>query len=232
MTPRHRIRSLPVLLLALAAGCSDDTTAPPNLSPAPAVRFDALAVGQASRFLFFHCTMYGQRGSGTQIYAPDTLVLAVVDESGSRFRIEERLTPGSISHHDSVNVWDPDSTYSYWLEPAPDSLFVHHAPGEGSRLFVAPTQRFSIAPVDSNETRFVEWQPDVPYHEDLWSGFVRDHVQLGRSFDRLNVLQDNRTMAFDGPGYLFVQSGPHGLVRWATYSWWTGDGYGWDLLPP
>jgi hypothetical protein len=53
---------------------------------------------------------------------------------------------------------------------------------------------------------------------------------LGGVFDRLNILEDNRPMQTDGSGSLRVYSGPHGLVRFAWYSWWTQSGFGWDLL--
>src|SRR5262245_61259619 len=114
---------LALVALLLAAGCDDDPSQPSPQPPASSpIRFDQLAVGQESRYAFFHCTQYGAPGPGTQIYASDTLLVAVVSETAGRFRVTETLTPGSISRQDSTNIPDPDSVYSYSLEPTPDSL--------------------------------------------------------------------------------------------------------------
>jgi len=217
----------------LAGGCKDDPVHPPAAG-LDHVRFDALAVGQRSHYLYFLCTHYGDPNQGTQTYEPDTLMLVVAGQEGDRFRIEESLTAGSDSRHGAGHVSDPDTTYTYWMQSTGDSLFVLDPEGSsslGSRIFLAGRQRFPLAPVTGPLTTFTGWQPNLPYHEDLVTAYASNHVQFGRSFDRLNILQDNRDMQFDAPGYLFVYAGDHGLVRWAWYSWWTGEGTGWDLLP-
>jgi hypothetical protein len=210
----------------LVAACDDDPVQPPPGTPGDPLRFDQLAIGQRSHDLFFHCDHYGDPPRGTQIYRPDTLLVRIVGQDGDRFRVEESLTPGSASRHGATNVWDPDTTYVYWLQSSADSLFVFKQPGsfpsQGSRIFT---------PIAAPETAFIGWQPDLAYHESIASAFVLHHQQLGQAFERLNVLQDNRQMAVDGSGYLFAYSGEHALVRWATYGWWTAAGHGWDLLP-
>ncbi len=218
-----------LLALAVAVGCGDDPVRPPATGPGP-VRFDQLTVGQRSRYLFFICDHYGSPAQGTQTYAPDTLQLVVAGQDGDGFRIEESLTPGSASLHGAMNVLDPDSTYTYWLQIVGDSLWVDAR--TRSRIFWAPTERYyPLAPVAGPETQFVGWQPDLRYHESLVTAYVRDHTQLGQSFDRLNLLMDNRAMQYDAAGDLFAYAADHGLVRWASYSWWTRGGTGWDLVP-
>jgi hypothetical protein len=132
----------------VAGGCNDDP-----VHPQPAgldhVRFDALAVGQKSNYLYFVCTHYGDPSHGTQTYEPDTLMLVVAGQEGDRFRIEESLTADSASRHGAGHLSDPDTTYTYWMQSTGDSLFVLNPEGSsflGSRIFLAGRQRFSLAP--------------------------------------------------------------------------------------
>lgn len=235
MAGSRRLRAAACLAIAVAGlSCDEDPAGPPP-PPHQNLRFDALQVGQRSLYVFFSCDHYGNPSAGTSTYAPDTLMLVVSARDADGFLIRESLTPGSASRHGASNVPDPDAIYEHHLQVADDSVFVIKPQGmswyEGSRIFVARTQRFALAPVASPQTTFIGWQPDLPYHEDIRTAFVGGHQQLGGAFDGLNILQDNRAMATDGPGYLFAYAANHGLVRWAYYSWWTQAGSGWDLLP-
>jgi hypothetical protein len=216
------------------SSCDEDPTAPGATPPARNIRFDSLEVGQRSVYVFFWCDHYGYPSVGTSTYDQDTLLVEVRREDPEGFLIRESLTPGSVSHSGPPNVPDPDAIYEYHVQVHDDTLFVIKPQGtgwyEGSRIFLARTDRFALAPVAAPQTYFVDWQPDLPYHEDLMTAFVPTHVQLDRPFDDLNILQDNRAMQTDGPGFLFAYAGNHGLVRWAYYSWWTQAGSGWDLL--
>ena len=226
--------ALALFVWVLVAGGCDDDPVHPQPAGLDHVRFDTLAVGQRSHYLYFRCTHYGDPSHGTQTYVPDTLMLVVAGQEGDRFRIEESLTAGSASRHGAGHLSDPDTTYTYWMQSMGDSLFVLNPEGSsflGSRIFLAGRQRFSLAPVAGPLTTFIGWQPNLPYHESRVTAYASNHAQFGRSFDRLNILQDNRDMQFDAPGYLFAYAGDHGLARWARYSWWTLEGTGWDLLP-
>lgn len=219
-----------VVALAITVGGCDSEPVVPAATGVGPVRFDEPAVGQRSRYLFFFCDHYGNPVQGTQIYAPDTLQLFVANLDGNRFRIEESLTMGSASRHGATNVTDAESTYTYWLQVDGDSLLV---PTDiPSRIFWTRLQRdLPLGTISGPETRFVGWQPDLPYHESLVTASVVDHTQFGHSFDRLNLLMDNRMMQVDGPGFMFAYAAETGLVRWAYYRWWGRLGSGWDLLP-
>lgn len=220
-----------LIVLALACGCGEDPARPaPEGGP---VRFDQPALGQRSLYLFFSCDHYGSPAQATQTYAPDTLQLLVVRREGDEFRLEESLTPGSASRHGATNVTDPESTYTYTLRVAGDSLRVQ----EHTRSRIFSTWRgikstYPLVPIAGPETHFAGWQPELPYHESLVTASVRDHTQQGQHYERLNLVMDNRGMQVDGPGCFFAYAQEQGLVRWAFYSWWTRAGHGWDLLPP
>jgi hypothetical protein len=217
------------------ASCSEDPAAPAPTAPPGNIRFDALQIGQRSLYVFFWCDHYGYPSIGTSVYDQDTLLVEVVREDPEGFLFRESLTPGSVSLAGPPNLPDPDAVYEYHVQVQDDTLSVIKPQGtewwEGSRIFLARADRFALAPVAAPQTYFVDWQPDLPYHEELMTAFVPEHDQLDGQFDDLNILQDNRAMQTDGPGFLFAYAGDHGLVRWAYYSWWTQAGTGWDLLP-
>ena len=218
-----------VALAITAVSCDDEPVVPAETAIGP-VRFDRPAVGQRSRYLFFYCDHYGNPTQGTQTYAPDTLQLLVADVEGNRFRIEESLTMGSASRHGAKNVTDAESTYAYWLQVDGDSLLVPMR--YPSRIFWTRLQRdLPLSAIEGPETQFIGWQPTISYHESLVTAYVPNHVQFGQSFDRLNLLMDNRMMQADGPGFMFAYTDEYGLVRWAYYEWWGRYGTGWDLLP-
>ena len=75
------------------------------------------------------------------------------------------------------------------------------------------------------------WKTNLGYCECRRTGYLEDYNLFGRAYQRLNVLVDNSPMATDGNGETYVYSKFYGIVRYSTYSWWTQDGYGWDLLP-
>ena len=66
---------------------------------------------------------------------------------------------------------------------------------------------------------------------DRYEGYTENYTLFGKTYGFLNVIVENSAMALDGNGETYVFSKPCGIVRSSTYSWWTQEGYGWDLLP-
>ena len=69
------------------------------------------------------------------------------------------------------------------------------------------------------------------YYLAIENDTVRQKAVPGQSFWIPNHLTDNRAMALDGPGSWYAYSAENGIVKTASYSWWTQEGLGWDLLP-
>ncbi len=200
-----------------------------------AIRFDRLAIGQESRYLLFRGERYAQADSHNDYtYLPDTTVIRVTDFDGESFIFREWLTPGSASRNGAKYLSDPDSTFEYFVRIEDDSLRIFFFEGY-------PTSRvyrwFSVKglPLEIDQTREIPiegWKTMLPYCECVQSGFTRNFNPFNRNYSHLNVIIDNYWMQVDGPGSTLVFKRELGLVRAVNYSWWTGQGTGWDLLPP
>ncbi len=216
----------------LLHGCKKETSCGPVSAGNP-IQFDQLAVGQSSRYLGLLGEKYFQSSTGDFVYTDDTLVLTIVDKGANGYRIAEE-----VRYNGDVDDWmapEKDSVYYYFLDVKDDTLKIYP---EGttylkSRLFhyAAGTTGLSLAPVADPKIQISGWKTDLSYCECFRNGYAADYSLFNLEYDRLNVVIDNRSMAFDANGETYVYAGKYGIVRASTYSWWTSTGYGWDLLP-
>lgn len=79
--------------------------------------------------------------------------------------------------------------------------------------------------------RVLGWKTSLPSWADRYEGYTKNYSLFGRTYSYLNVIVENSAMASDGNGETYIFSKPFGIVRSSTYSAWTSQGYGWDLIP-
>ncbi len=223
-------------LLALLQSCKKDDSqdAPqPQLVPNP-IRFDALAIGQVSHYLCLNGHQYHPAIVNSPFeYTDDTLRLEIVAKDANGYKVAETLR-----YVGAVNDWidsQMDSTYYYYLRVSDDTLrFIPiGSPHVRSRIvaFHAGRLGLPLQKIESPQVDIKDWRTTFPSGADRWEGYTENYTLFGKTYDHLNVIVENSSMAFDGNGETYVFSKNHGIVRSSTYSWWTQSGYGWDLLP-
>ena len=242
---------LPVLLLLLlAAACHPEpellvtpvipaTVYPTDTLPdLGQIHFNDLQIGQRSRYVYFHIDEASNFADTVIDYRPDTLVVVITGHDAAGFIVKEFITRGSVSHDTAVNaVYAGDSILTYRLRVDQDSLhFISQPPITCwctlSRIFLSPDQALPLAPIPAPQTTFLGWQTALYESPDYDTAYVENFLHWGQTFDRLNIVWDNRAIAYDGGRILFAYSASHGLVRWGyRSSWLQTTGHGWDLLP-
>lgn len=216
----------------LTGCCKDDDSNPASGHP---IRFDNLAVGQTSRYLGLTGENYFSSSNDDYSYSNDTLVLSIVSEDASGFKIREEM-----HYLDTLNAvldYEKDSIYYYYLNVKDDSLRVTPV-GTGfvrSRIFSPSFWYHNTAlplhKTDAANVEIVGWKTSFPYCECRKEGLAAEFTLFGVSYKDLNVIRDDASMAVDGPGQTYVYAPSYGIVRFTEVSWWTQSGYGWDLLP-
>lgn len=221
------------LFIALLAACRDDHAIDLQPDSGNHIRFSAMQIGQTSRYVRFAGEDYGDPNNFNFSYLADTLVLRIIGAEASGYLVEEKLTPGSASLNGAGNLPNADTTYVNYWKIEHDTLFMHATDGSpwiwshfANGGFILPLTAFT-API----VEIQGWKTTHSYTESYWTGVDPAYSLFGNLYANLNVLTDNRPMATDGPGALYVYSRQNGVVKTATYSWWTSQGSGWDLLP-
>ncbi len=197
------------------------------------INFCGLAIGQEVRYLRFRGYQYGHPDSeDNYAYLDDTLVLKIIDEDELGFLVEEYYSPGSAVRNggDATFAFLPDSILYYHIRLNNDTLQIPDPAGSflTSRVFFS--RNFFLGQL-SGEAEIIGWQTSFPYHENYREGMVASWELFGQEYINLRLLVDNQAMAVDGPGYTFAYHPTDGLIRSVTYSWWTQEGGGHDLLP-
>ncbi|HNE30201.1 MAG TPA: hypothetical protein PKL15_01820 [Saprospiraceae bacterium] len=198
------------------------------------IRFNNMAVGQTSRYVLFKGESYDNPGNQNFAYYTDTLVLTIIGSDANGFLVEEKMAPGSASLHGANHITNAEEVYQYYFKVENDTVFQKAAPGSGAwlenRLTYVPF-KLPLAQITSPEVNITGWKTDHGYTESYWTGTDPAYSLFGIFYAHLNILTDNRMMAVDGPGSWYAYSAENGIVKTATYSWWTQEGEGWDLLP-
>jgi hypothetical protein len=216
----------------LFISCQKDEVA--HSKPAEKINFQSPEVGQASRYLLLRGDDYKNNANSSFSYLPDTLAIEIVEKHRDTLLLKEYLTPGSVSLNGQNNVAFADSTIYYDLLLESDMLYLRNRHFRmTSRLFFLPSppEGLSLRAYDNLEVAFQGWKTELPYATNLQTAFAENFELLGVMYDHLNILIDNRAMKNKSQGCTHVYSRKHGLVRSSQYSWYTGKGYGWDLLP-
>lgn len=198
------------------------------------IRFTDMQVGQTSRYVFFEGESYYDENNINFTYFPDTLQLTIIGSDANGFLVEEKLTPGSASLNGANHVSNPNKVYQYYLKVENDTVFQRIVPGGSawleSHLNYLPF-KLPLAQFTAPEVNITGWKTNHGYTESYWTATDPDYSLFGVLYANLNILTDNRPMALDGPGTWYAYSAENGIVKTATYSWWTQEGEGWDLLP-
>ncbi len=228
-------RSFFSLMLAVVflANCKKDCPELPNSAAGNGIRFDSMAVGQRAKYIGLLGENYFTPSTDDYTYTDDTLLLEIVAEDANGFKVAE-----SLRYVGAVDDWmgfEKDSTYFYYLKVENDSLRMHPigSPFLRSRIFayVVGQMGLPLKKITTPQVSITGWKTSLPYCECRQQGYTVDYELFGLTYDYLNVIVENSSMAFDGNGETYVFSSHHGIVRSSTYSWWTQSGYGWDLLP-
>lgn len=215
--------AIPVIALLLVYGCDVSPEADQNV--AANLVLTALEVGQESRYLGFVGENYRDADKTEFSYTGDTLIVEVVEQTSEGFVVEEYLSDGSVS-----DTLAQKTKIVYLLNVENDQLTATSRTGRGS---ASALYRFNLDLSDGagDEVQLAGWKTTLSYCECNKEGFLTGQQVLGKTYDRLNMIQENLGMAVDGPGFTYIYSGDDGMVRQYTVSWWTNTGEGWDLLP-
>ncbi len=199
------------------------------------ISFEAPKIGQLSRYILLKGDNYKNDQSFDFSYYPDTLEVEIVDETEDGFLIEERLSPNSISLNGENHVPFADSTINYYLQFDQGMLKVKNVHFRmTSRLFFIQTEfvpGLELEPFESLAVEFKGWKTNLPYNSNVYKAHTEGLELFGKTYEFLNVYIENRPMEEKGSGATHAYSLKEGLVRSSYYSWWTGQGFGWDLLP-
>jgi len=195
---------------------------------APHIRFDALAVGQTSRYL----GLTGETAQDIFVYTDDTLVLQVISQNGSGFLVSE-----SLHYKGDVHPWyelRKDEEFRFYIKVEGDSI--HFIPSSTSylqsRIIGYQTGRIGLpsTPYINQSVAINGWKTSFPFCSCLNTGYAENYTLFGTQYPLLNVLVDNSPMSYDVNGETYIYAAESGTVRFSTYGGWT-SGVGWDLLP-
>ena len=225
-----------ILILGLIS-CGDDVVQK-GIVPNELINFKSMAIGQSSTYIGFQGERYFQVGSEFQFeYNPDTLVVEIVEKIDGRYLWRESLTEGS-DMYESRDV----TSFEFWVTPQTDGIFIEldeteewyngflwrffgfgFSDGHTSQLL--PFELSEPTPVD-----IIGWKTTAPYAERYSEHFDNSYQNFGLNYGFVNVIIANEEMQLDGPGKTYVWNEEYGMIRSYSVSWWTQDGYGWDLL--
>jgi hypothetical protein len=228
-------------LALIVAACKKEDTPPDPVPPiiwvdtltyTGPIRFDTMKIGQKSRYLGLLGDNY-HANSNLFNYTTDTLQLQIIGHDANGYIIEERFR-----YTDPVSNWfntEKDSVFRYYATVVDDTL--RFKPLDSwyvrSRIVGYQISKDGIAleDISSPKIEIQGWKTNLGYCECRRTGYAEDYNLFGKNYAKLNVLIENSPMSFDGNGETYIYSKTAGIVRYSTYSWWTQNGYGWDLLP-
>ena len=220
----------PIRFDAMVAGdAGSDASSPPSDGP---IRFDGLAVGQQSRYAVLVGEEYGNPRESPFRYVDGVLLAEIVGQDDNGFRVRESFEV-KVDPSDDVELsWlEPDVAYEYHLGVDEDGLVVRRDEAEHSRLFPHWVDRaLPLGDIATPETDVFGWTTARPYCECYEEAYIASGKVRDTTYGRLNVVVDNEWMQVDGPGATMLYAARYGLVRSATYNWWTRRGVGFDLI--
>lgn len=198
------------------------------------IRFDSMAVGQKSKYLGLLGEEYFANNNIFH-YTTDTLIWEVVGQDANGFLIRESMKYVGSEPESPWFAYTKDQVFEFYLNFDNDTLRVTE-PGKdflSSRLVGYRTDdwRLPLNEFNSDYLQIEGWKTSLGYCSCRREAYTVDYEQLGATYPRLNVLVDNRAMAFDGNGETCIFSKRYGIVRFTLYSPWTQRGEAWNLLP-
>jgi len=232
-------KTLPFLLLSglflmALSSCykgSDEnpTVISPYINP---ILPSAMKVGQKSRYLMLKGENYFELGAYDDFsYLPDTLIVEITAQNGVDFTFKEYFTKGSLSVSYPGYIMYDTNAVTYLARVENDTFKTIQNNNQYSRLFHYNNVALPLAHINNNLTTIKGWKTTLAYTESYVNAHATGYNLFGKAWAFLNIIIDNRSMAFDGPGATFMYEGEVGIARTGSYSWWTQSGYGFDYLP-
>ena len=232
-----------VLIIFLSVGCDKEKLVDPKENHGLNINFNDLQVGQINTYLRYTAVGYRDTNSHQNFtYQKDTLHVAVTDQEGDFFLVEEYLTRNS-EIFDEENGQFFEDTIIYKIKIEGDTLVVQGKPDDySSYLFTQFStadwnvnedriMKFPITDITNQKTEIKGWKTTSGYSESYKTFFAEECEILGKDFGRVNVIVDNVPMQVDGNGSTYIYNRDFGFVKSFTYGWWVDNGTGWDLLP-
>lgn len=205
-----------------------------NSPPVKAIGFEDMQVGDEFSYLHFIGESYGDPENGNYAFTKDTLNFEVCGLRDGKFIVSERITPGSTILNEETDYYLPyaDSIFTYFMFIRNDSLITEPFENKtfNSHLYKRKPINLSLAPFVENGTEIFGWKTTFPYHEGIQSVLIPNAEIAGSIYQDLNVYMLNVAMQLDGNGYSYSYNKESGMVRTATYSWWTSTAWGWEIL--
>lgn len=192
-----------------AAGCAN------------CINFQALEVGQESRYVAFEGEKFWEEQPVFH-YLNDTLIVKVTGKTGDLFEVEEYRTSNA------------SDLLHYTFQVKSDTLYVKMIPRNNypeSWLFNSiGAIKLPLNTISQPIVEMKGWQIPLFGEESPAFGSLKNYQQLGSTYDILNVYQNYEPMTYDGPGYYVLYGKNFGVVRSVSINPWQAKGLGWDLL--
>ncbi len=221
------VSTLALVLAVAATACVGNSVSPQGDNPG----FDALEVGDTLRYRVLSGQQYPSQTESPYSYTSGVLVAEVVASTANGLLINEyfEVVPGD----DELPWGVDDTTYEYLIDVVGDDLrIIPNGSFFQSRLFPSwGAPELPLADITNQQAQLFGWKTTLGYCECASEAYVVDGGINGATYPRLNVVVRNEGMQVDGPGATYLYSGDFGLVRSIQYSWWTGEGIGYDLIP-
>lgn len=217
-----------VLIVPVLISCSDDSS---TKRESASMNLDGLEVGQKFYYSLFFGEGYHDEDRNNFTYTGDTLELEILEATGGSYLVSERFTEDSELSASTIKNYGrgTDSIYQNWWHFRNDSLILEISSRFGGS-HIMHNRALSLENYTTTEVDIIGWMTSWEYIEDDRELFTTDYKLFDSTYDRLNVYINNQAMAGDGPGNTCVYSKEEGVIRSVIYSWWTGEGYGWDKL--
>jgi len=161
-------------------------------------------------------------------------LLEIIGKDDEKYIVSESLRPGSavLNGINNPQIWNPEETFFYLIEVIDNKLEVSplNTNSVNSRVFTE-IQELDLSIFNDHEIEIKGWKTTIAQCDCSGNTFARDYKLFNVNYERLNIFIDNSAVVIDGPGYTYIYSPKNGIVRYSSFSPWTGTGAGWDLLP-
>jgi hypothetical protein len=210
----------------------DEPPTPEPENPYEQMDLSQMAVGQKSKYVILSANNYNNPDDNTFQYHNDTLVMEIIASDANGFKIKESLkyNESVISSLDSHK----DSIFYYYLQLDNDTIRAKPISGNWveSRFWVlyGQTTGLPVSAFSGPSVQILGWKTNLPYCECKKLGKIDSFTLFDENYTNLNLIRDDSDMALDGPGRTYVYDAKR-VVRFTLVSWWTQEGYGFDLVP-
>jgi len=195
---------------------------------------DELDIGDEFNYILFLAESYIDPDNTNVEYPGDTLNVEVCGFRDGKFVVSERITEGSamLANDEFYYHLGKDSVYTNLWHIRNDSLIIEQKDNNTfqSHLFFGHPVSLNLLDFDITEVEMNGWKTSFNVSEYNKETYVIDGEIGGFTYPYLNVLTNNEAMASDGDGFTFIYNRDHGIVSSSTYSSWTSEGIGWELL--